>query len=56
VTKKLKILIRKAATRVMSDNEREKQRESFAYGNVKVGNDCVTRDMVHTEAQRIDRL
>jgi len=46
MTTDLKMLIDAARFRVMSPEEHQAQRRSFAYGNVKIGNDCVTREMV----------
>lgn len=35
--------------------QREEQRRSFAYGNTAVENDLITREMVDSEAERLDR-
>jgi hypothetical protein len=50
MTERLQELLDKASTRTMTDAERSQQRESFAYGNTKIENDHVTRDMVRSEA------
>jgi hypothetical protein len=42
----LQMLIEAARTRSMSADERQAQRRSFAYGNTKIENDRVTREMV----------
>ncbi len=42
----LQILIDAARTRSISDDERQAQRRSFAYGNTKIENDRITREMV----------
>ena len=42
----LEILIEAARSRPVSDDERQAQRRSFAYGNTKIENDRVTREMV----------
>lgn len=42
----LQKLIDAARSRFVSDDEREAQRRSFAYGNTKIENDRVTREMV----------
>ena len=42
----LQILIDAARTRFITDEEREAQRRSFAYGNTKIENDRITREMV----------
>jgi len=41
-----------AARRIpFSDEEREAQRRSFAYGNTRIENDRVTREMVDEQAE-----
>ncbi len=40
------ILIEAARSRFISDDERQAQRRSFAYGNTKIKNDRITREMV----------
>jgi hypothetical protein len=42
----LQVLIDAARTRFVSAAEREAQRRSFAYGNTKIENDRITREMV----------
>jgi len=42
----LQMLIDAARSRSISDEEREAQRRSFAYGNTKIENDRITREMV----------
>jgi hypothetical protein len=42
----LQKLIDAARSRLVSEDEREAQRRSFAYGNTKIENDRVTREMV----------
>jgi hypothetical protein len=42
----LQVLIDAARGRFISDDEREAQRRSFAYGNTKIENDRITREMV----------
>ena len=39
-------LIRKARGTTMTPEQRETQRQSFAYGNTKLENDTITRDTV----------
>ena len=55
---RLKELIRKAlkiaASVKMSDDDRDEQRKSFAYGNAKISNKHVSREMVCAEAKRRD--
>jgi hypothetical protein len=42
----LQMLIDAARSRSISPDERQAQRRSFAYGNTKIENDRVTREMV----------
>jgi hypothetical protein len=42
----LQMLIEAARSRTMSAEERQAQRRSFAYGNTKIENDRITREMV----------
>ena len=46
-------LLEKARQVVMSDAEKEAQRRSFAYGNSKIENPEITREMVDSEAERL---
>ncbi|WP_197277015.1 hypothetical protein [Sphingomonas profundi] len=55
MTDKLNDLIKKAAKIRMSDDDKEAQRQSFAYGNAHIENDRVTRDMIEAAAKRISR-
>jgi len=41
---------------VMSEEERQAQRRSFAYGNAAIGNPRVTREMIDMTAERIDAV
>jgi hypothetical protein len=47
MTKKLAALIERARGLKMSPEHREEQRRSFAYGNTKIENDLITREMVN---------
>ncbi len=49
----LEKLISRARGVKMSGKEREAQRRSFAYGNCKIDNDDVTRDLINREAERL---
>ena len=40
---------------VPTKEQREEQRRSFAYGNTAVENDLITREMIDSEAERLDR-
>jgi len=46
---------KKASERTMTNTERAAQRESFAYGNTKIENERITREMIHAEAMNVDR-
>ena len=50
---KLEELVALAKTAPFAQDDREAQRRSFAYGNVKIENDQVTREMVDREADRL---
>ncbi|HWS72777.1 MAG TPA: hypothetical protein VN605_11710 [Thermoanaerobaculia bacterium] len=50
----LKDLIDRARRVIMTDTDREAQRRSFAYGNIKIENDLVTREMVEEEAAKLE--
>jgi hypothetical protein len=39
----------------MTPAEQEEQRRSFAYGNTKIGNDLITRQMIDEAAERLAR-
>lgn len=45
----LQMLIESARSHTMSPEERQAQRRSFAYGNTKIENDLVTREMVDAQ-------
>jgi len=51
VTKTLAALIERARAVKMTPEQREQQRRSFAYGNTKIENDLITRDMVAEQAK-----
>ncbi len=51
MTNKLTALIERARAVKMTGEQREKQRRSFAYGNTKIENDLITRDMVDQQAE-----
>ena len=48
----LKELIEKSRNVKVSDAEWEEQRRSFAYGNTKIENSRITREMIDEEAER----
>ena len=51
----LKELIEKSRLYRMSDSEKEAQRRSFAYGNAKIENERITKEMVNKAADSIKR-
>jgi hypothetical protein len=53
MTKELQALVRMAKRAKMSPQEREAQRQSFAYGNANIENKHVTRKTVAKEAARL---
>lgn len=55
MSSKLAKLLAKARAYVMSDAEREAQRQSFAYGNVKLHNPTITREQVAYISNAMER-
>jgi hypothetical protein len=55
MTEKLSALIEKARSLRMSTHASEEQRRSFAYGNTKIENDRITREMVAQQAEALKR-
>jgi hypothetical protein len=53
MTNEMRQLIEAASKFSMSDDDKEEQRRSFAYGSAKIENDDVTRDMVDKAAERL---
>ena len=53
MTEQLAALIERARAIRMSAPEQEEQRRSFAYGNTKIENDSITREMVDREAEAL---
>jgi hypothetical protein len=51
----LKELLSEAKKRQLTDEEREMQRRSFAYGNTNIENPRITRAMVDEEAERLKK-
>jgi predicted metal-binding protein len=51
----LKELIEKSRLYRMTDSEKEAQRRSFAYGNAKIENDRITKEMIDKAADGIKR-
>jgi hypothetical protein len=55
MTDQLAVLIDKARSVRMSPADEEEQRRSFAYGNTKIENDLITREMVDEAAEELKR-
>jgi hypothetical protein len=53
MTEKLEFLLEKAKKVQMTEAEQEEQRRSFAYGNTKIENDLITREMIDEAAERL---
>jgi len=53
MTDRLEFLLEKAKKIQMTDAQKEEQRRSFAYGNTKIENDLITREMIDEAAERI---
>ena len=53
MSKELDELIEMARTIRMTPEQAERQRRSFAYGNVKIENDSITWDMIDKAAERL---
>jgi hypothetical protein len=47
----LKALLEKAKTVRMTPEQKEEQRRSFAYGNTKIENPRITREIIDEEAE-----
>ena len=52
MTKTLAALIERAKSVKMTPDQQEAQRRSFAYGNTKIENDLITREMIDEIAER----
>jgi hypothetical protein len=55
MTEKLATLIEMARSVRMSASESEQQRRSFAYGNTKIENERITREIVDEQAETLKR-
>ncbi|MEM7729316.1 MAG: hypothetical protein AAF311_08575 [Pseudomonadota bacterium] len=51
----LNALIEQARLLMMTDEERERQKRSFAYGTSHIENEDITRRMIDEEADRFGR-
>jgi hypothetical protein len=54
VSEELDGLFEMARTIRMTPEQAERQRRSFAYGNVKIENDSVTWEMIDRAAERLE--
>ncbi len=55
MSQKLDALIQKTNKVTMTSDDRERQRQSFAYGNTKIENDKITRQIVEDAAARLGK-
>jgi hypothetical protein len=55
MTDKLAALIKMSRSVRMTPSESEEQRRSFAYGNTKIENGRITREMVNERAEALKR-
>ena len=54
MTEDLAILVERARSVKMTNQEKDQQRKSFAYGNTKIENDLITRAMVEKAAAKLN--
>jgi predicted RNA-binding protein with PIN domain len=55
MTEKLIALLQRARGVKVTTEQREQQRRSFAYGNTKIENERITREMVNEQADTLKR-
>jgi len=55
LTQNLDKLIERARAVQMTPAQREEQRLSFAYGNTKIENDLITRELIAEQAEELRR-
>lgn len=55
MSEQLQKLIAASRGKTMSDDQKEAQRRSFAYGNAHIENDHVTRQMIDEAAEKIGK-
>ena len=55
MSEELNELIEMARTIRMTPEQAERQRRSFAHGNVKIENDSITWDMIDRAAERLGK-
>jgi len=54
MTSKLKELVDRARNARLTDDDKQQQRRSFAFGNTHIENALITREMVDAEADALD--
>jgi len=54
MSKKLETLLKIAKTVKMNSDEYEQQRRSFAYGNTRIENERITREIIDKAARLLD--
>jgi hypothetical protein len=55
MTDRLQQILDEAKKIVQTPQEKEEQRRSFAYGNIKIENPRITREMIDREAEALDK-
>jgi len=55
MTNRLQELLDEARKNILTSQEKEEQRRSFAYGNTKIENSRITREMVDQEAESLKK-
>jgi hypothetical protein len=55
MTRQLENLLEAAKKVVLTPEEKEQQRRSFAYGNTKIENSRITREMVNEAADALNK-
>jgi hypothetical protein len=55
MTNRLQELLEEAKKTIQTPQEKEEQRRSFAYGNTKIENPRLTREMVDREAEALNK-
>lgn len=55
MSKELEQLIEATRKLKLSEPQREAQRRSFAYGNAKIENPRITREMIDRQAEALER-
>lgn len=53
MTKELQELMSRAGKVEMTSEQREIQRQSFAYGNTNIENERITREMIKLQAKKL---